>query len=183
MTSRDLVGDKFQPLLPLIGNLTTQCLGRNGSGVFLFSVVWLAEYWSIIKCFCMCNESARMTVLGRLYDARPVHQFGRQNLDSADRLPLPHLPFRLPCGGSTILPIPVWQKAFVIINQFLSTYCQKNIKVIIRIKYQFRPTLWLWTGRGNILTAYCVGLVEEKGQGRYILQMILLHIRRSGRYA
>ena len=65
------------------------------------------SYWSIIKCFCMCNESARMTVLGRLYDARPVHQFGRQNLDSADRLPLPHLPFGLPCGGCTVLSIPL----------------------------------------------------------------------------
>ena len=98
-------------------------LGRNGSGVFLFSVVWLAEYWSIIKCFCMCNESARMTVLGRVYDARPVHQFGRQNLDSADRLPLPHIPFCLPCGGFILYQSLLDQMS---LNRFLSTIVQKK---------------------------------------------------------
>ena len=92
----------------------------------------------------------------------------------------------LPASTSSSIPPSLWlvhcltkglcnhQPVFIYI-------LRKNIKVTIRIIYQFRRTLWSWTGQGNILTAHCAGLVEGKGLGRY--KMTLFHILSSGRYA
>ena len=175
MTSRDLVGDKLQPLLPLIGNLTTQCWGGMGLVCSCFQLLEFPNLFLHVQWISK-DDSARKT-LWCAYSASVWEAEPRQCWSPAST-------------SSSILP-SLWSVYFVSISAWPNVFesvliynCPKkywsNVKNEISIQANFvimnRPrehldSLLRWLGRR---------------EGARLLQkdiVSLLHIRSSGRNA